>query len=760
MSSGEVLSRDELLSGRLQRGGRAARLLTAIESRTAHMSEETRRAIAAYFLSDEKDFTRRFHLDYLQGIKLVAQSPSHLTVEDLERYAPHWRALVPGDSELRMALLRLLAQRYPRTDPDLPGIGSALGVDAQTVREAYRGSHAPSIDGAPAEPPSSSSVRSQVLPQVSADERMLQEAAADVEWLQVPAGTVLCREGEPGDSLYVVISGRLSAVIAGENGDQQVVGEMSRGEIVGEIGVLTGENRTTTVSTLRDSELLKISQSSVISLAQRHPQIMMRLNRVLASRVRANLSPTRRATTTMITLAIIPTGPGVPLAEFTRGLVDTLAPYGSVLHLNSAQMEGRVGSDLAQIPQGHPEDARLMAWLSEQEHRHRYVVYEADATPSEWTSRCLRQADRVLIVADAGLDPAPGEIEAQLRRMKAPIRTELVLLHPAGTIQPRGTRRWLTPRQIQPYHHVRRGNEHDVQRLVRRLIGKAIGLVLSGGGARGFAHVGAIQAIEEAGIPIDMIGGTSTGALVGAGFALGGSAYTVSAVTIFGSRRKMLDATLPLTSVFATRKVTNLLHSVFEDIQIEDLWRPFFCIASNLTRAEPVVLQDGPVWECVRSSLAIPVVFSPVLRGDDILIDGGVLNNFPLDVMRGLCGSGTVIGVNTSPRRERVDDYHFGPSLSGWALLLSKLHLAAEPVRAPSLFSTLMRMIELNSAYRMKSDSFLSLADVLIEPPVEQFKILDLSSYAEIQEVGYRAAQQEIELWQHRESEHQAHAAS
>jgi Cyclic nucleotide-binding domain len=218
VSNGELLSRDELLSGRLQHTSRAAKLLTAIEARTAHMSEETRRAIAAYFVSDEKDFTRRFQLDFLQGVKLVAQSPDHLTVEDLERYAPHWSALVPDDWDLRTALLRLIAQRYPLTDPDLPRIGAALGFEVQTVRDAYRAANGQSAGSGRAEPPSPLPPRYPRSDQLSEDERLLQEAEAGVEWLHLPAGTVLCREGEPGNSLYILISGRLSAVITGEQG--------------------------------------------------------------------------------------------------------------------------------------------------------------------------------------------------------------------------------------------------------------------------------------------------------------------------------------------------------------------------------------------------------------------------------------------------------------------------------------------------------------------------------------------------------------
>jgi NTE family protein/lysophospholipid hydrolase len=745
----DLFSREELLSGRLHRDRRSAKLLKAIEGRVTYMLAEARWAISTYLLGHQAEFNRNFDADYFESFKLSLQPSRKLTAPDLERFAPQWEVLVPAQPAARAALLHLLAQRYSFYKESSEQIQAALRAGDQDVQEAYRQAYGRPIDSVFSQEPVEVAA-----PALSAEEQALRDAKESLEWLHLPGGAVLFTVDEPADSLYIVISGRLRVVAArtGSSGRQtdegEAVADVGQGELIGETEVLTGERRSTTVYALRDSELVKLPREALIRLAQHYPQAVMHLNRVMANRLRSHLAGTQRPVKTLITVAVVPAGPNLPLTGLTRQLVAALSDIGPSLHLDSALVTRELGADLAQIPQGHPDEGRLLAWLGEQEVSYRYIVYEADASPSHWSSRCLRQADRILIVAASGSNPAPSEIELQLAQLATRPHTELVLLHPATASRPSGTRRWLSPRQVKAYHHVRLGNADDLGRLVRRLTGRAIGVVMSGGGARGYAHLGVIRALEEAQIPVDYIGGTSMGALT-AGFYAVGYRYRdlPEMLAAFGSRRKLLDLTLPLTSLFATRKVTRLLQSVLRDVDIEDLWQPYFCVSSNLTRSEPVVHQEGPLWMAVRASLAIPTVFAPVLRGSDLLVDGGIMNNFPLDVMRDMCEGGTVLGVNVSPPQDKVENYQFGSILSGWKVLQGKLHLATEPVRAPSLFSTLMRTMEINGTYKIRSNSFQNLADVLIQPPLAHIGILDFSSHGEIIDVGYRTAQEEIARW-------------
>jgi predicted acylesterase/phospholipase RssA len=321
-----------------------------------------------------------------------------------------------------------------------------------------------------------------------------------------------------------------------------------------------------------------------------------------------------------------------------------------------------------------------------------------------------------------------------------------VLLQPDEASRPAGTAAWLDGRTIAAHHHVRLSSDADLRRLARRLTGKAVGLVLGGGGARGFVHIGALRALAEAGIEIDAIGGASFGAMIAAAHAVGFTVDDqVELARTFASPKRLLDRTLPLVALMVGRKVTDLYQRLYGDALAEDLWLPFFAISSDLTRAAAVVHRTGPLWEVVRASTAMPAVFPPLLgNGSAVLVDGGVMNNMPLDVMRELCEGGTVIGVNPMPAHDKARDYSFGPSVSGFDALLGRLRLFGVRTRAPSILGSVMRATEINSAHRMRLPAYRALADVLIEPPVENVPILAFDRYAEIIDIGYRAAQEAI----------------
>ncbi|MBK9941152.1 MAG: patatin-like phospholipase family protein [Kouleothrix sp.] len=579
------------------------------------------------------------------------------------------------------------------------------------------------------------------------DQPTLAVLLPELELIELPAGAALFAEGDPGDALYLVVSGRLRVARAAPGGEH-AVREIGRGELVGEFALLTGEPRSATVRAVRDSNLVRLSQALFERLLQRYPQAMTQIARSIVQRVRG-LERGAPAGAAASVFAILPAG-DVPLATFAHDLAEALAAFGPTLHLSSAQCEQLFGEPgIAQIDDDHPRNSALVGWLSEQETHYRQIVYLADHTWTPWTRRCLRQADRLLLVGQAAADPAPTRLELAARAAGVQARAELVLLHPAGARAAGNTQAWLTPRGTQAHHHVRLGSSDDLARLVRRLTGRAIGVVLGGGGARGTAHIGALRALDEAGLRADFIGGTSIGALIGALYASGHSHAELAALAAeFSSRRKLLDFTLPFTAFNATRKLTAVYRELFGELRIEDLWRRFFCISSNLTRAEPVVHEHGPLWAAVRASTAIPVIFAPLLHTNgDVLVDGGILNNFPIDVMRTHCEAGLVIGIDVAPPTDKVRDYQFGPSVSGWQQLWARLSPFGRKARAPLLFESLVRTIEINSAHRVRSPAFRRFADLLIQMPDRQFGRLAFDIYPEMIEMGYRETVRQIAEW-------------
>jgi predicted acylesterase/phospholipase RssA len=274
--------------------------------------------------------------------------------------------------------------------------------------------------------------------------------------------------------------------------------------------------------------------------------------------------------------------------------------------------------------------------------------------------------------------------------------------------------------------------------------GRALGLVLGGGGARGFAHIGVLRALEEAGLPIDFVGGTSMGALVGGYYGMGRSpSEIIAAAKQFGSSNRLFDYTVPLVSFFQSKKLTAMLQSLFGDAEIEEMWQPFFCLSSNLTQAQPVVHRRGSMWQAIRASLAIPGVFSPILNGEEVLVDGGILNNLPVEEMRILCEGGPVVAVNVSVEKDVPRHYDFGSSVSGWQVLWRKLNPLAPPAPVPSILALLVRSAELNSVHQKRAKQAVS--DLFISPPVERFSMLDFRPAEMIAEVGYQAARQALQ---------------
>lgn len=580
------------------------------------------------------------------------------------------------------------------------------------------------------------------------DEAALRAVEAELEWVHLPGGEILFRQGETGDCLYIVIHGRLRVTVVHGDSNERVVGEVGRGESVGEMAVLTGEPRSATVRAIRDTELLKLSQAGFDRLVAKHPESMRLLARMVVRRLQQVIHR-ERVGNTLATVAVIPVGHEVPLSDFTGRLAMALGAIGPTLHLNNRSLDDVLGTGTAQTLQADARNSAVVGWLNEQEANHQFVIYEADHTLSSWTSRCLRQADLLLVVGCAEASPGCGEIETALLQQspdKIPVRKELVLLQRDHRSQPAGTSAWLTARRVDAHHHVRLRSIADFARLARLLAGRAAGLVLGGGGARGFAHIGAIRALTEAGIPIDLIGGASMGAVIAAQYALGWDYETMLHCNRKGwiEMRPLTDYTIPVASLITGRKVLKMLAMMFGDIHIEDLWLPYFCVSSNLTRAEVQVHREGALRKWVSASIAVPGIGPPVFDRGNLLVDGGVLNNLPADVMRSLC-AGPVIAVNVTPQVDLVVNDSYRAGLSAWQLLRKWMNPFAEKPSVPTIFDILLRTATLSSAHSAAGVE--KQVDLYIHPPLAQFGKFEWRALEQIVEVGYRSAQQQIAGW-------------
>ena len=583
------------------------------------------------------------------------------------------------------------------------------------------------------------------------DEAALGVLRRQLSWVELQAGEVLMSQGEPGDALYISISGRLRAYARDAHGEERMLREMARGQVIGEMALFTQAPRSATVVAIRDSVLVRLDQAGWNELLHSSPQVSALLTRQALLRLQ---NPSQGATQARpVTMALMPVTAGVDAAAFARQLGAALRRHGKVCVVDAEGLDMALGEPgLARSPmQDRAAGRRIALHLDALEADHDFLLLAADAAPGPWTERCARHADEVLLLADTSQPPQLHAIEQQLLD-RLPVRSEpaeiLVLMHPPGTRFPRGTSAWLNRRPVADHLHLRQGDGDDLARLARIQSRTAVGLVLAGGGARGCAHLGVYRALQEQGIVVDFVGGTSIGAAMAMLLASGRPAAEVTDIARRGfSFNPTSDyRPLPLLSLIAGRRMRRLLDQAVQqttgaeaEADAEDLWKNWYCIASNYSQAREQLLQHGPLGRAIRASMAIPGALPPVLMDGDLLCDGGSFNNFPVDVMRARRGVGHVIGVDLSVRQARRFKLEELPST--WALLLDRLRpRRRRRYRFPSLVAYLMNVSILYSNSR-RSHSH-SLADLVMNPPLYRVGMLQWSRFDSIVEQGHAHARE------------------
>jgi predicted acylesterase/phospholipase RssA/CRP-like cAMP-binding protein len=576
-----------------------------------------------------------------------------------------------------------------------------------------------------------------VLGELDADaRRQLRDA---LEPVSVPGGSVLIREGDPADCLYLVAAGRLRVVSIDATGADTVLAEIGRGDLVGEMALITNRPRSATVYALRDTHLLRLSTAAFTQLSADHPESVRRISTEIVERLLRS-QVTGRPSTPVVSITILPLDASPAVAEFATRFDHSLARLtGSTRRVDAAAATAAVGEDL----EGH----RLAAWCSDLEAEYDVVVYQADPEPTAWTRACVRQADLLMPVADSTTSPAPRHVEriaAETREVELS-RIELVLVHPQWTEDARGTDRWLAPRHVDRHHHVRVDRAADADRVARLVLNRGIGVVYSGGGARGISEVGVLRALREAQIPIDVVGGTSIGSILAGATARGiepdGVADLLTEALVNG--KSPVDFTFPAVSIAAGARVTQRMQDAAVGLNMEDVWLNSFCVSTNLTRGEVAVHRSGPGWFALRASFSIPGVFPPMRSADgDLLVDGGVLDNMPVGIMRGLHDGVTVIAVDVGSKRDvRAGGLPDSGIVSGWQWLIQRLDPRTPTPDMAGIIRVLMRITELGGS------GATDLGDLYIRPPVDGIAMLEFSAFDELVELGYAAASTAIEEW-------------
>ncbi len=526
--------------------------------------------------------------------------------------------------------------------------------------------------------------------------------------IALSAGNALFRIGEPGDSLYVLMAGTLGVYVPRPNGESPLVALIKAGETVGEMALLSGEPRSANVIALRDCELLRLDREDFEHLLNCHPALMAALNKLLVQRLRATSGrPIVRIEPKITTF--------VPLTDD----VDIVA----LCNRLSADLNSR-GRDVKVV--SADEAKRSNRWLSQIETRHDQLFLCAECQRGDWLSRCLRQADRVVLVASASgppgislpLDDVPFDSHQQM--------LDLVLLHDHDHPNAQGAAAWRGRYKVNRHFNIRRSRDGDYQRLLRAVTGQSFGLVLSGGGARAYAHLGALRALREAGWAIDFVGGTSMGAVIAACVAMDWSLddITRGMRECFYRTNPLSDYAIPLVGLVRGHKVERLLKKQFGNISLEELWLPYFCVSSNLTLATTHLHTAGPLCDALRASISLPGILPPVSSNDGLLVDGAVMNNLPVEEMRTLC-MGPVLAVDVARDFALTPEWLRKETRGSWL----------QRLRNPPIMSILMRAGTVTSEEQNQSQ--IDMADLVISPPLGGIGIREWQAFDRAVEAGY-----------------------
>lgn len=442
-------------------------------------------------------------------------------------------------------------------------------------------------------------------------------------------GEVLIEQGDKSDRLYVVMRGRFLVMA-----DDRLIAEINEGEPIGELAFFTGEPRTATVVAGRNSQVLVFDRAAYDKVIQQTPQIANDLLAAISARL---VKATKKAPTLR---------PQIPKSVVFMPIGNQALPSAFIEQLQ-ATIGDKAGWQVVTLLDAaeavRDDEAELDLWLQgvHKDSDNVVIIVENPTENLSWYKAAIANGDNVFLVGKmaASTDdvPAVTGLEHTIFTDALQANTQLVVLRDQHAEPIKNTKMLLAERPVALHHHVALDKAEDSERLSRFVRGKAIGLVMSGGGAFGTAHLGAIKAMQEKGFVFDMVGGTSIGSAMASVLALGMEASDAveKCEQIFLKSKIMNRMTVPIFSFIDSVALDEQLKQHLGEVDIEDAPLNFFSVATSLTTNDISVMRSGPLWKAVRASSSLPGVFPPLVTDDgEVLIDGGLLDNVPINVMR------------------------------------------------------------------------------------------------------------------------------
>lgn len=547
--------------------------------------------------------------------------------------------------------------------------------------------------------------------------------ASDVVTFSLPGGSTLYEAGEEADHIYFLRAGRLGAIRQEEGMDPHFLGVIRPGEPAGEMAMISGTPHSAKVVALRDSEILAMPRAAFFKAADQNSKIMVELARLMILRARQTAT------------------------RLTGGAPSVLGFVGLGLDINVRDQVEQIGHAIRRLGYsvtviGLEAQKASTEWFSNAELGHDFVLYVAEATQIHWKTVVGRQVDRLFLVARGETKPAVKDEVTLPEPLLRQRLVDLVLIQRPACGHPSGSEDWLDALPVAQLFHIRDRDQDHYARMARYFTGMAVGLVLSGGGARAYAHIGAIKALRESNTPIDFVCGTSMGGVIAAALAMGWDDAEIDwrIRQAFVDSSPLDDIAFPMIAMTRGEKVEERLKEHFGDFMIADLWLPFFCVSSNLTVGAYQLHARGSLRWALRASISLPGILPPVNDGENVLVDGGVMKNLPADVLRNM-HRGPIVAVDVSRARGlTAKDVASPPSLWRW-------FWSGEWRQGPPIVALLMRAGTVSTGRDLIASRDAS--DVLVVPNLSGIDIRDWEAFDPAVLAGYKAMNESLAKMHH-----------
>ena len=553
------------------------------------------------------------------------------------------------------------------------------------------------------------------------EEEILGQILDSGQTLEIESGQFLFHQGDTDNALYIVLSGRFRALAKQDDGFLHALGDIGEGEPIGEFALFMAEPRSASVVAIRKSIVLELKESQYLAIVAKHPSFSSKLTRFIVNRLKRNVLQ-QHLETSAKNIAVINLQADNDISAYT----DTIKSQFESLQVSIQILDHDAHAKL--------ELQTMYDTLEEHEGLNFLVCSEANL---DWSRQSIIYADLVIIAVDFYAPSEIYEIERHLELYSKNILNKkiyLLLLHPEQAKFPENTRRWFVDRKIDLHIHYRKNHGPDIRRFARILSNKAIGLVLGGGGAKGFAHLGAIKALYEEDLEIDFLGGTSAGALYGLSASF--CDFDRKLIDFYSkdsaeSKLTSNDFTIPLLSIMSGKKMSNYLKKMLGDTYLEDFWVGSYCVSTNYSNASTRVHDRGLAWKQIEASIAIPGIYPPVVIDNQFHVDGGVTDNLPIETMYKYPVR-HIIAISLTQLKSQPVDFLETPSST--RILWDKI-TGKKKFRLPGITSILVNSLTLNS--RQKQEMSKSGVAIYLEMELKGIGMLDDSRWKEIVQKGH-----------------------